>query len=530
MDGRFVFAIVTLIVAPASACGQGGGGVAADEAADVAADGAADVAAEAIAEGVSDPAPDLAPDPTLDPAPDPEPETAPDPGPDLAPDVPPPPDCCTYDWQCGTGWRCVPVPGEFQGACLPAQPAGMCWTGSDCGPGKVCVGAIPCPCDWNGEGDGCDIPGTCVEDTGACCDTDFDCPAAFVCGPGALCVPEAAPGRCWFEWDCYGTQTCEGVSLNCGCGDLCNDDGADLPGTCTPLPHGCCNSGSDCSKSHVCKGAGGRDHMPGRCVPWPGGPACPEGEACCWTDDDCTGGWCKDAYFCGCIDLCYACGACADDQIGRCVPYGVEVDLSVKSAACDASGAHPAFTSYRVTVAWHTSIPAKTSVTFALNQFSGQQGWIPSYEFVQDGEQEIALTHMHLGTAAKPGDKVLIRATSEGAGGEKGVSGTLEIIVDEAIADCIFPYDDECSDGGPVLCRAVPPPCDGDKVMAAIDGCQRCVHPSTCSCDDGTTPTCLVDAPVCDETEVLAVQQGCWACVSRFTCKPAVPGAHTGHA
>jgi len=499
-----LFAILCMIV------GCGGGGKTGDDAVvndvpDVSPE-SGDAAPEAVDDVPSDPG---LPDPG---GPDSATDAILDPSVDVSGTI-----CCIYDFECPDGMECVPIPGEL-GVCKPIPVEGDCWTGSDCGPDQVCLGAIPCRCGQDTEGDGCDIPGQCVDESPGCCDADPDCPAHQVCTPGGTCESEPDFGECWTDIDCYETQECTGASY-CICGDSCDEDGVH-PGACSPLPNGCCNSDEDCDDGFVCRRRGLFDHMPGHCLPSPLGPQCPGDFACCWEDVDCPGGFCDGAYACGCIDLCYTCGACAEDQMGACEDWGIQVDLDITGGECGGTPeVHPAFTWYGVSLSWQTSIPAKSQVETALNAFIGMEGWIPIDEdYVLDHMFDLHFSHMHFPAVPKVGDAILVRVRATGEGEEKGLSEVLEIQVDQTMRDCLYPYYKACSDGGPILCRAIPPPCDPDKVMAAFDGCQRCVYPGTCTCDDGTEPVCPMPQPDCDDHEVLAVQGGCFACVSPFTC------------
>ena len=139
--------------------------------------------------------------------------------------------------------------------------------------------------------------------------------------------------------------------------------------------------------------------------------------------------------------------------------------------------------------------------------------------YVTEHSWDMLLGSYYFEGPPKPGDTILIRVRATAEDGGTGLSEPLEIPVDEALADCVFPYDRTCSDGTPIVCRALPPPCDEDKVMAAFQGCQHCVYASTCTCDDGTAMTCPVDeTPTCEAGRVLAVQKNCWVCVNPMTC------------
>jgi hypothetical protein len=237
-------------------------------------------------------------------------------------------DCCCEDDECGDGNVCVYI--DNGNACLPEQPDGMCWQDSHCGEQEYCQGAVPCPCSWDCDGDGWDIPGTCKGTGGdMCCMTDMDCPQfyngklmfclieegnPFVVG---TCQPMASPGKCWSEADCYMLQTCKGSGF-CPCGMDCQAPGTTM-GDCTPLPESCCYDDFDCTDGTVCRGTFQEENMPGRCVPDPNGPECLFDAQCCWNNADCAAGSaCKNVSICGCIELCPVCGDCQPDQMGVC--------------------------------------------------------------------------------------------------------------------------------------------------------------------------------------------------------------------
>lgn len=228
--------------------------------------------------------------------------------------------CCATDEECAEDWTCATFPEfmELEGACKPAQTEGMCWDHGDCTSEEVCMGAVPCPCGYDAEGDGCDIPGTCIDKgTYGCCTSDEDCDGDLVCGPGSTCVASLRFGQCWTDSNCYDTQFCRGVTV-CPCGALCVIGTS--PGSCVPLPAGCCYDDSGCDEGYVCRGHSGEaGTLPGSCVPDHNGPECLGDAACCWEDADCGGdSTCGNAYVCGCIDLCPSCGACAENQMGFC--------------------------------------------------------------------------------------------------------------------------------------------------------------------------------------------------------------------
>lgn len=368
--------------------------------------------------------------------------------------------------------------------------------------------------------DGCDIPGRCISRAPDCCRTHNDCPAFEVCGPGNVCVPAPAPGECWSDQDCYDTQQCIGAAA-CPCGRICDIE--EGPGRCLPLPGGCCGTDRDCPEDHVCRRQDLWDHLPGRCLPSPTGPACPGDSACCWDDRDCPdGSFCSGAVGCGCVELCPVCGACAEDRIGFCEPYPITVTLDLARPVCRPPRPGDFFPTWEVPLTWHSSMPARSVLEMAVNAFTGREGQIPIEEdLAQDHAITLALTVFHFSDPPKVGESVLFRARVTGAGGQQGLSAAVAVPVDPETRACLNPFDEACSDGGPILCRVIPPPCDPDKVMAVIDGCERCVFPDTCTCDDRTDPECPMPAPTCDPPRVLAVQGHCWACVSPSTCNEA---------
>jgi hypothetical protein len=235
--------------------------------------------------------------------------------------VPLPGDCCTQDAECPAGKVCAPA-GD-SGVCEPATfVPGTCWDEGDCMPGQECVGAWACPC--NADCDGWDTPGTCQGPMDGCCQADPDCGPGMVCVGGEFelggtCEPAPAFGECFKDSDCYVmSQACEGA-ITCSCGTPCF--APNTPGKCAPLPANCCYSDADCGgEEMVCKGIYAGDNMPGTCQPVPGSIiGCPYPGGCCWDDNDCLNGKkCVDAFVCGCIELCYVCGACMPDQMGHC--------------------------------------------------------------------------------------------------------------------------------------------------------------------------------------------------------------------
>ena len=98
-----------------------------------------------------------------------------------------------------------------------------------------------------------------------------------------------------------------------------------------------------------------------------------------------------------------------------------------------------------------------------------------------------------------------------------------EYTLDADDVDCIWPYDEQCSDGSILMCRMGLPQCPIGRVPAVQNQCHRCVYPETCSCDDGTTLQCASPAPECPPTTEPAIQDGCHVCVDGFTCQVRSP-------
>lgn len=146
--------------------------------------------------------------------------------------------CCTSDWDCEPGQRCV-GDGAGTGICKAAPAWGSCWDGNDCAPTQTCEGAHVCPCDAD-----CDQPdtlGTCSGPDSGCCTGAGACPAGAQCMPysgvgWSTCVPVPETGRCYTADDCPAGHTCQGAGV-CPCNMDC-DMGYEGPGVCVP-PAGC---------------------------------------------------------------------------------------------------------------------------------------------------------------------------------------------------------------------------------------------------------------------------------------------------
>lgn len=152
-----------------------------------------------------------------------------------------PVDCCTTDFDCAKGERCVGSSGAGNtGVCKPIPAWGGCWDGNDCAPTQACKGGAVCPC--NADCDMADTIGHCDGTDAGCCTTAGVCPAGQVCqmlsGIGwSTCVAAPEPGRCWHDKDCAPGNTCKGAAL-CPCNGDCGA-GYHGPGVCTPPAPAC---------------------------------------------------------------------------------------------------------------------------------------------------------------------------------------------------------------------------------------------------------------------------------------------------
>jgi hypothetical protein len=213
------------------------------------------------------------------------------------------PDRCDYGEQCCCGQCYSATVCDCQSGWWVCEPADICMT-PDCPDADV----PPDASQDAGRPDVAELPK-------GCCAADADCPNGAVCA-GDTCEPLPEPGQCWTDAECVAaTQTCVGASV-CACPDDCFV--ADHPGTCSPVPNGCCWQDGDCAAGQVCRAQGGVGGYPGSCVADPKGPSCTGGAACCWDDADCAAGTCQGASACFCIELCAVCGRCAPDTMGTC--------------------------------------------------------------------------------------------------------------------------------------------------------------------------------------------------------------------
>ena len=172
-----------------------------------------------------------------------------------------------------------------------------------------------------------------------------------------------------------------------------------------------------------------------------------------------------------------------------------------------------------VTLRWSTEEPAVCDLTVSVD------GGPAQLLTVGDGSP-----HTHHGfqhdvtsfhwTDAPPalGDPVVwaVTCTSVETGGSGSAATSLSISLGHR--ECIWPYDETCSDGTLVECALALPFCDPGLVPIAVDRCVRCGYPATCTCDDGTVATCPDAPPDCPIDQVVAVRDQCYQCVNRYTC------------
>jgi hypothetical protein len=192
-------------------------------------------------------------------------------------------ECCLTDGDCPGAGDCV------SNKCHPSAGPGECWGNGDCLGEFQCVGAVTCEC---GAVDCTPAAGTCnlVQ---TCCVNDSQCIGGDICESGA-CKPLPADGLCWTSADCE-DQICVGASAPCACNVPCSGES---PGTCSPLPEGCCASDGECGPDQVCVGQ--------HCKP------APEGDQC-WADADC-----GDKEECNGASPCPCGQDCDDDSPGVC--------------------------------------------------------------------------------------------------------------------------------------------------------------------------------------------------------------------
>ncbi len=216
-----------------------------------------------------------------------------------------------------------------------------------------------------------------------------------------------------------------------------------------------------------------------------------------------------------------SCGECSPTTVcfdGYCVESLVDVTLSIEDTFCKDS--EPFLTSFCIQMSWTTSVSATSELEFSTSDGGPISWWTVDEEATTAHEFEGCLTGMHFWPTPQVGDVISLRARVTATDGAKGVSNTVEVTVDEPTKDCLWPYDEECSDGGGVMCRIAPPQCGEGRVLAAIGGCYACLFPNTCNCNDGSLVICDdPEAVACEPGTVYAVQDGCVTCVDPVSCE-----------
>ena len=178
------------------------------------------------------------------------------------------PPCCEaggadHCKELGNLYGCVPLGDGPTGKCLTPVPKPFCWTDAACDEGKVCQGAMICPCDADCDME--DTPGKCLPPDlpAGCCYDDSDCDtgtdAVWTCavpasGLPGVCTYWFGDGKCWDDGDCADGETCQGAMF-CPCGLGCGMP--DKPGDCVGNTGGevgdlCGQSGGDCKPGLVC--------------------------------------------------------------------------------------------------------------------------------------------------------------------------------------------------------------------------------------------------------------------------------------
>lgn len=222
--------------------------------------------------------------------------------------------CCSIDKACGGLALCV------QGNCIDPPTDGACYEDAQCGPNRVCSGAVIEPCETGSSGSV--TLGTCVPsgEVPACCGDASPCPTGWTCGlaPGTTdngtCKESATGGACWADADCPAGVKCNGAFV-CPCTADCALP--DSMGVCQGGPVGCCTTDFDCELGERCAG----DGTPGGvCKPVPVWGSCWDGNDCSPTQT------CEGASVCPCdadCDVPDTVGACVGGDSGCCT--GAEV-------------------------------------------------------------------------------------------------------------------------------------------------------------------------------------------------------------
>lgn len=241
------------------------------------------------------------------------------------------------DVACDGGWACVDA--GCQWVC-DEPPADVCYSSSQCGPGKHCTvddGACGPDPGCGGSFDCLAVcTGICVDNTSTECWSDYDCPKGMTCqyaggaSDALIWCPPCEAGKpcepCGAPW--MGICVASSAEI---CDGLDNDgDGwVDEDGVCGSE----CWSDGDCPAGWYCDGEAGGGACPpcdpnGTCAPclYQGGTCQPLNQQC-WNDWECPAGtWCDYAasdYYCPPCDngICPPCMP----PYGVCVGYANEI-------------------------------------------------------------------------------------------------------------------------------------------------------------------------------------------------------------
>lgn len=239
------------------------------------------------------------------------------------------------------------------GQCMPTPDPGLCWEGTDCSEGQVCVNAVYCAAATTCLAD--EHPGVCLAALGPAegCWADLDCldPAAkaiaplkmlctgadvpalwanaadpLVPAPGECCA--AISGQCFEDADCTKGEHCVGASLPFE--GACADPLAEVTaGDCVPdnpWPDELCASDDACGAGESCIGEWACP-ADARCTdPSVRGLCLAAGDGC-WEPAGCGGAPCVDAWICDVLggEMCGGAmatqGECGNAQTGDlCLP------------------------------------------------------------------------------------------------------------------------------------------------------------------------------------------------------------------
>ena len=197
------------------------------------------------------------------------------------------------------------------------------------------------------------------------------------------------------------------------------------------------------------------------------------------------------------------------------------VALSIGKQQCVDAPWHEDITAYQLDVAWTTTAPATCHVRYGMTKNSLGEVWLEE-PLATEHAFTVELSYFSFITA-EVGTEIYFNIRCWDEDEAESYSSFKTVTMDQELVDSPCTSDEECSDGGYVMCRTMPPDCSAGKVLAAVDGCYRCVFPNTCSCDDGLDVDECDGIPAedeCEKYELLAWQGGCFTCVNPMTCEP----------